>query len=491
MPMFSLAYVRGRTDRHPDGHYSLAYAPAHMIGILGILISLGLLMWLAYRGVNVLLIAPPLALLAVLMDGDTRVLAVYTQVFMTGLGGFLIKYFPLFLLGAIFGRLMNDSGSADAIAHAIANRLGSRHAILAIVLATGVLTYGGVSVFVVAFAVYPVASALFRHANVPRRLIPGALALGAATFTMTALPGTPSIQNAIPMPYFGTDLYAAPGLGMIAGLVMLGFGMAWLSRRSRMAGGAGEGYGVAPPETAGVTPLGDRPSVMAALTPLVIVVLVNYAFTRFVIPSMNTAYLAEPRFGSVKLDEVRGLWSLIAALSLAIAAALILHRGRFRDPRASLNHGTMSSLLPVFNTASEVGYGTVIASLAGFVFIRNGMLGIAPGSPLISEALVVNVLAGITGSASGGLSIALSAMGSTFRSAGAAAGLSPELLHRVASISSGGLDSLPHNGAVITLLAICQLTHRESYKDIFMVSVAGPLLALTTVLALGMRFGSF
>ena len=134
---------------------------------------------------------------------------------------------------------------------------------------------------------------------------------------------------------------------------------------------------------------------------------------------------------------------------------------------------------------------TVIASLAGFVFIRDGMLGIAPGSPLVSEALAVNVLAGITGSASGGLSIALSAMGATFMSAGAAAGVSPELLHRVASISSGGLDSLPHNGAVITLLAICQLTHRESYKDIFMVSVAGPLLALTAVLALGTAFGSF
>lgn len=462
-----------------------------MIGILGILISLGLLMGLAYRGINVLLIAPPLALLAVLMDGDTRVLAVYTQVFMTGLGGFLIKYFPLFLLGAIFGRLMNDSGSADTIARAIAGRLGARHAVLAIVLATGVLTYGGVSVFVVAFAVYPVASALFRHGDVPRRLIPAALGLGAATFTMTALPGTPSIQNAIPMPYFGTDLYAAPGLGVIAGLVMLGFGMAWLGRRAHLARTTGEGYGEAAAETGGVAKVGDRPSLATALAPLVVVMAVNYAFTRFVIPSMDTAYLAEKRFGSVRLDDVRGLWSLIAALSLAIAAALLLHRNRLRDPRASLNHGTMGSLLPVFNTASEVGYGTVIASLAGFVVIRDGMMGIAPGSPLISEALAVNVLAGITGSASGGLSIALSAMGSTFMSAGAAAGVSPELLHRVASISSGGLDSLPHNGAVITLLAICQLTHRESYKDIFMVSVAGPLLALAVVLALGTAFGPF
>ena len=462
-----------------------------MIGLLGILLSLGLLMLLAYRGINVLLIAPPLALLAVLLDGDTRLLAVYTQVFMTGLGGFLMKYFPLFMLGAVFGRLMNDSGSADTIARAIANRLGARHALLAIVLSTAVLTYGGVSLFVVAFAVYPVASALFRHANTPRRLIPGAIVLGAATFTMTALPGTPSIQNAIPMPYFGTDLYAAPGLGVIGGLVMLGFGMFWLNRRSRAALAMGEGYGKAPTETPTVATADVLPALSISLLPLFIVIAGNFAFTHLVIPSMDAGYLALKHFGGVKLDDVRGLWSLIAALSLAIVIALALHWNRLRDPRASLNQGTMSSLLPVFNTASEVGYGTVIASLAGFAIIRDGMLGLAPGSPLITEALTINVLSGITGSASGGLSIALSAMGSTFLSAGIGAGVHPELLHRVAAISSGGLDSLPHCGGIITVLAICELTHRESYKDIFMVSIAGPLLALSVVLALGAAFGSF
>jgi len=469
----------------------LAYAGLQMVGLLGILLSLSLLMALAYRGINVLLIAPPLALLAVLLDGETRVLAIYTQVFMAGLGGFLIRYFPLFMLGAVFGRLMNDSGSADVIARGIADRLGARHAILAIVLATAILTYGGVSLFVVAFAVYPVASALFRHANVPRRLIPGAIVLGAATFTMTALPGTPSIQNAIPMPYFGTDLYAAPGLGLIAGLVMLCFGMFWLNRRSLAARTEGEGYGQAPPEIATVARAQDLPSPGSALLPLFIVIIGNYLFTRLVIPSMETGYLTEARFGGVRLDDVRGLWSLIASLSLAILATLALHWSRLRDPKASLNHGTMSSLLPVFNTASEVGYGTVIASLAGFALIRNVTLGIAPGNPLISEALTVNVLAGITGSASGGLSIALSAMGSNFMEAGLKAGVNPELLHRVAALSSGGLDSLPHCGGIITVLAICQLTHRDSYQDIFLVSIVGPLLALSLVLALGTAFGSF
>ena len=267
--------------------------------------------------------------------------------------------------------------------------------------------------------------------------------------------------------------------------------MLWLSRRARSGRQRGEGYTEHPAEAANTIPADDLPSVARAATPLLIVIALNYAFSRFVIPAMDTAYLAESRFGSVKLDEVRGLWSLVAALSLAMVAALFLHRKRLRDLRASLNEGTTSALLPVFNTASEVGYGTVIASLAGFVLIRDATLHAFAGSPLVAEAVAVNVLAGITGSASGGLSIALATMGSTLKSAAMAKGVSPALLHRVATIASGGLDSLPHNGAIVTLLAICHLTHRESYLDIFVVSVVVPLLALLVVLVLGTSLGGF
>uniref|UniRef100_UPI0035ADFF89 GntP family permease n=1 Tax=Paracoccus sp. TaxID=267 RepID=UPI0035ADFF89 len=191
------------------------------MGLLGIFLSLILLMYLAYRGINVLILAPLLAMLAVLMSGGLPVLATYTQVFMKSLGGYVITYFPLFLLGAIFGKVMADSGAARTIAEMIVKKVGSDRAILAVVLACGVLTYGGVSLFVVAFAIYPIANALFRRADVPKRLLPAAIALGSFTFTMTAFPGTPAIQNAIPMPFFGTNVFAAPVLGTFAGLVML------------------------------------------------------------------------------------------------------------------------------------------------------------------------------------------------------------------------------------------------------------------------------
>jgi H+/gluconate symporter-like permease len=208
-----------------------------MTGILGVLIALGLLITFSYRGVSVLVLAPLMALLAVLLGG-APLLASYTQVFMPAMGSFIIQFFPLFLLGALFGKLMDDTGSARALSEAIVARLGEGNTLPAVVLACAVLTYGGVSLFVVAFAVYPIAASMFERAKLPRTLIPASIALGAFTFTMTALPGTPAIQNAIPMPYFGTTAFAAPGIGILAGSMMLGLGLAWITFRVRRWRGA-------------------------------------------------------------------------------------------------------------------------------------------------------------------------------------------------------------------------------------------------------------
>jgi len=458
---------------------------------LGILMSLGLLMYLAYRGLNVLILAPLLALLAVLCAGDVALmLPTYTQMFMKAMGGYLIQFFPLFLLGALFGKLMDDSGSARAIAHGIVSRLGSERAVLAIVLACGLLTYGGVSLFVVAFAVYPIGAALFREAGIPKRLLPGAIALGAFTFTMTALPGTPAIQNAIPSPFFGTDAFAAPILGLIGGSIMLLFGSWWLSSQARKLVAAGEGYGVHKDDPQASA---EQPSVgfWIALLPILLVIGLNFAMAKLVLPAVDTSYLAKPEFGGLQdAKSVIGIWSIIVALSAAVMLLAGLHWKRWVDLKQTVNDGALGSMLPILNTASEVGYGTVIASLTGFVVIRDLVLGI-PGNPLVSEAVAVNVLAGITGSASGGMSIALKTLGAQYLEMATTAGISPELLHRVAAMASGCMDTLPHNGAVISLLAICKLTHRDSYKYIFMNTVVFPLCALAVVITLGSVFGSF
>ncbi|WP_331497641.1 GntP family permease [Paracoccus sp. (in: a-proteobacteria)] len=460
------------------------------MGLFGIVLSLVLLIVLAYREINVLVLSPLLALLAVAMAGGVPLLASYTQVFMTALGDYVILYFPLFLLGAIFGKVMADSGAARSIAEWIIARLGAERAILAVVLSCGVITYGGVSLFVVAFAVYPIASALFRRADIPKRLLPATIALGAFTFTMSAFPGTPAIQNAIPMPFFGTNVFAAPVLGTLAGLIMLAGGTLWLNRRAATAASRGEGYGTHPATgaDASLPENADLPPFALAVLPVVAVIVLNAVLTWLVFPRLATDYLALPEYGQTTLSAVAGLWAIIVSLVLSICLAIALNWRRFADLRHSVNEGTMGSLQPILNTASVVGYGAVIASLPAFLMVRDAVLGFFPDNPVASLAVAVMVLSGITGSASGGMSIALNTLGAEFAAMGQAQGISMELMHRVTALASGGFDALPHNGAVITLLAITGMTHRKSYADIFVVAVAIPVVALVTVIVLGSLF---
>ncbi len=462
-----------------------------MLGLAGLVISLVALMYFAYRGVNVLVLAPVCALGAVLFQPEIwspstqgMTLAFYTQVFMGALGKYVIQYFPVFLLGAIFGKLMNDCGAAQVIGEKISRKVGAKHAILATILACGVLTYGGVSLFVVAFCVYPISVSLYAQAGIHRRYIPGAIACGSFTFTMTALPGTPAIQNAIPMPYFGTTTFAAPGLGTIAGILMFGLGLMWMNYNSKKT----KAEATSIKETAVATNL---PSFLLSIMPLLIVIVFNFIFSQILIPNWDAAFLSEAKFGGIELKAVKGLWAIIISLTIAIGFILLTLKKYNSDSVKSVNEGTMGSLLPIFNTSSEVGYGAVIASLAAFTVLKEAVMNISPGNPLISEAVAINALAGITGSASGGMSIGLEVLGAKYLEMANAMNISPELLHRVASLSSGGFDTLPHNGAVISLLTICGLTHKDSYLDIFMTAVAIPVVSTIVVIILGTMFGSF
>ncbi len=453
-----------------------------MMGVFGILLSLALLMYLAYRGISVIILAPVLAMLAVVFAGEgAQMLGIYTQIFMTKMGSFAVKYFPIFLLGAIFGKLMEDSGSAKVIAKSIIGSLGIKHAALAIVLACGLLTYGGVSAFVVAFAVYPLAAALFREANLPKRFIPATIALGAFTFTMTCLPGTSQIHNIIPVSYFGTDMYAAPVIGLCAGVAMMLGGLWWINRRIKSH--QTEGYGDKHSNEPVVIQDQHLPGLMVALLPILVVVLSNFVFQKMLIPGWDTSYLGSDKFGNLDVNKVKSIWSMIMALILAIATVVMFNWAKFTDVNGTMTKGAMGSMLPTFNTASEVGYGGTIASLGAFLVVKEAVINISPENPLISEVVAVNVLAGITGSASGGLTIALEALGSTYAQLAEQFSINPEWMHRLASMASGGFDSLPHNGAVITLLTICGLSHKQSYKDIFMVSLVIPVTVTAITVA--------
>jgi H+/gluconate symporter-like permease len=483
------------------------------VGLAGILLGLGALVWLSFRGWSVLVLAPLAGLIAAFAAGEP-LLAHWTQTFMGSAAGFLASFFPLFLLGALFGKLMEDSGSVGAIAQFMTEKLGAKRAILAVVLAGALVTYGGVSLFVAFFVLGPMAQALFRAADIPNRLMPAAIALGTSTFTMTALPGTPAIQNAIPMPFFGTTPFAAPGLGVIAAAIMLGFGLWWLARAEAAARRKGEGYGSAAvaADAAADDPLvrerattassfdpaeahrgrksDASPGVLVAMLPLVVVVLVNLAMSLAVLPRLDTSFLAEARWGGVPLSSVSGVWSVVVALASAIVVLVVLNRGRLSSLRETVDAGANASVLPVLSVASLVGFGAVVAAMPAFEVVRDWVLSIG-GGPLVSLAVSTNILAALTGSASGGLTIALDALGGTYLQLAAERGIDPALLHRVAVIGAGTLDSLPHNGAVVTLLAVCGSTHGKSYFDIVMAGIVGPIVALVAVIVLGTAFGSF
>ncbi|MCY1360710.1 hypothetical protein D9M69_473470 [compost metagenome] len=384
----------------------------------------------------------------------------------------------------MFGKLIELSGFSRSIVAAAIRLLGTRQAMLVIVLVCALLTYGGVSLFVVVFAVYPFAAEMFRQSDIPKRLIPATIALGAFSFTMDALPGTPQIQNIIPTTFFNTNAWAAPWLGLTGTLFVFCVGMLFLHRQLRKARAAGEGYGSDlrnEPETAADITL---PNPLLALSPLVLVGVSNLLFTHWIpqfygkTHSLQLAGMAAPVHSEVA--KLTGIWAVQAALLLGILLVLVCGFGAIRSKLAEGSRTAVSgALLASMNTASEYGFGAVIASLPGFLVLADALRAIP--NPLVNEAITVTLLAGITGSASGGMSIALAAMAQDFIAAANAAGIPLEVLHRVASMASGGMDTLPHNGAVITLLAVTGLTHREAYKDIFGITLIKTLAVFVVI----------
>ena len=421
----------------------------------GIILGLVLLMFLAYRGYSILWVAPVCALVVGLTGGLNPV-EMYKETYMTGLAGYVKSWFPVFMLGAIFGNLMDYTGAAKSIARWLTQKLGPKRAIIGVVVGCGVLTYGGISLFVVVFVMYPLGLELFREANITRKLLPGAIALGSFTFTMTAIPGTPQIQNIIPTNYYGTTPTAAPVMGIVAAVLMFVLGVLWLQYRERKFTQAGDVF-TEPKNREGIEiDYSALPNPFISFLPLITVVVTMNIF---------------------KLD-------IIVALISGIVLSMIISFNKFQGFTKSISNGATGSMTAILNTSAAVGFGTVVKTVPGFATLTEVLLNV-PGTPLISEAIAVNLLAGATGSASGGMSIALEALGEKYLQIALETGISPEAFHRIASLASGGLDTLPHNGAVLTLLAVTGLTHKDSYIDVMMTSLVLPIVASIPAIILG------
>ncbi len=441
-----------------------------VLGLIGLLAAIAFLIILAFIGWSVIIAAPIAAMIAVLFayGVNGHFMAEYTITYMEGFANYAKNYFPIYLFGAIFAKLMDVTGCATSIAQFFSKRLGTKRAILSVVITCAILTYGGVSLFVVAFVILPIAIKLFREANVPKRLIPGCIALGAFTFTMTALPGSPQVQNTIPMQYFGTDSWAAPGLGILAAVIMFAGGYAWLTFRNNRAQKANEGYG---DHEDHLEPAPENlPGALRAFIPVFIILGLNLLLSRVLYPRADGAYLTD--YGTT-LDSELGTWSVLLAMLVSIIYMMIIYFRRMKGKFIpKLKDAALDSLAPLINSCAVVGFGSVTRLLPIFGVITAAVMSMTV-APLLSEVLVVNIMCGMTASASGGLGAALEAMSDTFMSFG----YPPDVLHRIAAVASGGLDNLPYNGATVTVLALCGMTHKDSYLDMFVVAMVVPILS--------------
>ena len=423
--------------------------------MLSIVVGLILLMALAYLGWSIIWVAPIAAGVVALMSG-LDVLDAYTGTYMGGLVGFVQSWFPIFLLGAIFGKLMEETGAAKAVAQKVTQLIGKKRAILGVLIASALLTYGGVSLFVVVFAVYPIALELFREANVTRKLLVPTFALGAFTFTMTSMPGTPQIQNLIPIDYFHTTPTAGPIIGIVTTLIMAVGGYLWLSFREKKLSAKGEGFTEPSVVASNEKQENEKtPNWLVSLVPLfVVVILLNV----------------------VKLEPVY-------ALILGVLSIMLINIKDYKKFVFSINEGAKGSVMAILNTSAAVGFGAVIAIVPAFDSITNWLLNVSD-NPLIAQSLAVQIMSIITGSASGGMGIALSTMGDTFYNLSQTTGISPDVFHRMAAVASGA-SILPNNGALLTLVAVTGLSHKETYKDVFMVALLIPTIAVIIGIILG------
>ena len=454
------------------------------------------LMLFAYRGWSIILIAPFFAMLAALFS-HFGIMPIYSEMYMTRLAEYTKTYYPVFLFGAVFARLMEKGGLASAIAGKIMDVLGEKQAILAVILGCAALTYGGLSVFVVAFVMYPFGAEIFRKADIPKRLLPATLWMGIFSFAMVALPGTPQIQNIIPSAFFGTSTWAGVGIGLFATLLYLGASMGWLTFRSKSLQSKGEGYGgeIAPKQKR------DKflPSWQMACVPLLMVIVINIILSNpFNLESgfhwdenilenfkpLNLTLLA------ASVSKVNSIWSISVALVLSSIAAAYIGRKHFKEKfLETINYGAASSCAAVLNVASGFAFGSVMVMMPGFLPIKEILIGIGDSAgPLVSAVITTNIMGGITGSASGGLTIALSMLGEQWAAMATAQGIPLEALHRIVALASIGIDPVPHAGALVTLLAICGLTHKDSYFDIIVLMVIKffiPFLAILFFMTTG------
>ncbi len=436
-----------------------------MLSVIGLVAAIALLIYFSLRGLSLFLTTPICAAVIALTggiplltsDGSENLLTGYAVGFAT----FFKDWFFMFLLGALFGQLMENTGAAQSIAHWIVKIFGHKYAILSVIAICALLTYGGVSVFIVAFTVYPMALGLFKDADIPHRFIPAALAFGSVTFTMTSA-GSPEIQNWIPMKYLGTSPFAAWEVSLIVATIMAVTGYLWLQSMVEKAKKNGETFSLKHGETLELSEdeIARLPSPLTGAIPLVMVLITSL----------------------VAHGELHENALMVALLVGCISIALVNFK-HINESSKVLDKSAYGALMAIGNTSAVVGFGAIASLSPAFESIVSALTSME-GNQLVGAAVAVTVVAGITGSASGGQTIALPELAPHYLEVGTNA----EHLHRVTALSSGMLDSLPHSGYIVTTIReICKETHKSAYVPLGLLTVVIPFFGLVlTIILIGL-----
>lgn len=426
-----------------------------LIGVLGILLSITVLIVLSYRGLNSFIASLVAATVAIVTNGMPFWETISSR-YAASMKGFIGGYFLLFVLGAIYGEIMKRSGAAESIAHKMILWFGAKYALLATIVVTAVMSYGGISVFVIIFAIYPLAMQLFKEANISKDLMP-AVILFAAVTCMLPTPGSPTLTNAIPTKTLGTTIYAAPMIGFLSLGVMFVLGYMYLNLTANSLAASGEGY--SGDEEIELKNESQLPNFALSVAPIIVVMLVVF-FTKDMMSAIN---------------------SINTALLLAIACSLFSNMTFVKEHfNEVISSGVSSSFAPLMVTAGIIGFGGVVQGTPAFQSFVEFSVGVSElMNPYLSGAVAVNVVSGITGSALGGMQIFSNTMIDTYTGMA----INPAAFHRVIAIAAGGLDTLPHCSVVITMFLVIGVEHKKAYKHVFAVSVLLPLIG--TLVAIG------
>lgn len=439
-----------------------------MMQILGLALGLLVLVFLCFKGWGMI----PITLVAsvvIIITNRMDVFQALTNGYAVSMKDYVGTYLLLFFFGTVFGGLMSESGAAKSIAVKLLRTLGSGKGILIVVLASGVLSYGGINLFVLVFTLYPIALVLFKEENIPTRLFPSAMLLGSATFTMVGFPGSPAIQNLIPTEYLGTNAYAAPINGSIVGIFMLVLGVWFLTFNQKKLVASGIGFVASPhDDMSKITVIENEDMPHWALSALPLVVIIGVIFA------------------------TRNMSDSISAVNVALLIGCLLSVALFykRIPSliGSINESGVNSITALMNTAVVIGFGGVVKMSGGFQTIVDFAMGLEM-SPLISAALATGVVAAATGSCSGGMRIFFDSLGSQYIGLCNAAGIPLEILHKVVGLAGAGLDNFPHSGGFITPVVYCHLNPKECYPYVFFTNMVVTSLGCILSIILFTVFG--